>query len=132
MNQLTSQGAGGALYFAGSLNEAATVTIQGKAATVLADNTFSGKGTVRWRAYLVSDGINNQGWVCAHVWTAENPTIWVTEFPAPCFKRMRSTRDGLFLGGHKTHHWHRSNSFRLCSAAHDRQVLSARIAPAGE
>jgi RHS repeat-associated protein len=46
MNRLTSQGAGGALYFAGSLNEAATVTIQGKAATVLTDNTFSGKATV--------------------------------------------------------------------------------------
>jgi RHS repeat-associated protein len=46
MNRLTSQGAGGALYFTGSINEAATVTIAGKTATVLADNTFSGKATV--------------------------------------------------------------------------------------
>jgi RHS repeat-associated protein len=46
MNRLTSQGPGGALFLAGALNEAATVTIAGKPAVVAADNTFSGKAAV--------------------------------------------------------------------------------------
>ncbi|MGH9461178.1 MAG: RHS repeat domain-containing protein, partial [Vicinamibacteria bacterium] len=40
MNRLTSQTPGGTMRFAGTLNEAATVTIQGLPATVASDNRF--------------------------------------------------------------------------------------------
>jgi len=40
MNRLTSQTPGGTMRFAGTLNEAATVTIQGLPATVTSDNKF--------------------------------------------------------------------------------------------
>lgn len=46
MNRLTSQTPGGAMRFAGTLNEAATVTIQGLSATVTADNRFEGPAQV--------------------------------------------------------------------------------------
>jgi RHS repeat-associated protein len=46
MNRLTSQQAGGALTVAGTLNEPATVTVQGKPATVSATNAFEGRAQV--------------------------------------------------------------------------------------
>jgi RHS repeat-associated protein len=46
MNRLVSQQAGGALRFKGTLNEAATATIQGKPAQVSADNKFEGPAQV--------------------------------------------------------------------------------------
>ncbi len=51
MNRLTSQAPGGTLRFAGTLNEAATVTIQGQPATVTSDNKFE-------RGAQVSSGTN--------------------------------------------------------------------------
>jgi RHS repeat-associated protein len=45
-NQLSSRQPGGALLFRGTLNEAATVAIQGKPAQVAADNTFVGAAQV--------------------------------------------------------------------------------------
>ncbi|MGE0452395.1 MAG: RHS repeat-associated core domain-containing protein [Vicinamibacteria bacterium] len=45
-NQLTSTDPGGKVFIRGSLNEAASVTIQGKPATVAADNTYSGTAEV--------------------------------------------------------------------------------------
>jgi YD repeat-containing protein len=42
MNRLSSQSPGGTMHFAGTLNEAATVTIQGAPATVTSDNKFQG------------------------------------------------------------------------------------------
>jgi len=45
-NRLTSHQPGGALRFKGTLNEAATVTVQGKPASVSADNKFEGPAQV--------------------------------------------------------------------------------------
>ncbi|MGE0452401.1 MAG: RHS repeat-associated core domain-containing protein [Vicinamibacteria bacterium] len=45
-NQLTATDPGGKVFIRGSLNEAASVTIQGKPATVAADNTYSGTADV--------------------------------------------------------------------------------------
>lgn len=45
-NQLTSRQPGGALLFRGTVNEAATVTVQGKPAPVAADNSFVGPAQV--------------------------------------------------------------------------------------
>jgi hypothetical protein len=41
MNRLTAQQAGGAMLFAGTTNEPATVTVQGKPAATTATNTFA-------------------------------------------------------------------------------------------
>lgn len=46
MNRVLNQTPGGALRFSGTLNEAATVTVQGKPATVSADNKFEGQTAV--------------------------------------------------------------------------------------
>jgi RHS repeat-associated protein len=46
MNRLTSQTPGGTMRFAGTLNEAATVTIEGAPATVTSDNRFTGGAQV--------------------------------------------------------------------------------------
>src|SRR4029077_1152691 len=46
VDELTSRAGGGALRFAGSTNEAATVTIAGKAAQTSATNDFSGTAAV--------------------------------------------------------------------------------------
>ena len=46
MNRLTSQQPGGALLFKGSVSEAATVTVQGKPASVTGDNQFQGPAQV--------------------------------------------------------------------------------------
>jgi RHS repeat-associated protein len=46
MNQLVTEQAGGALIFKGTVNEAATVTVGGKPATVTADNRFAGAAVV--------------------------------------------------------------------------------------
>jgi RHS repeat-associated protein len=46
MNRMTSRDPGGPLYFAGTVDEASSVTIQGKPATVTADNHFSGTTAV--------------------------------------------------------------------------------------
>jgi RHS repeat-associated protein len=46
MNQLTSQQAGGALVFKGTVSEPATVTVGGAPATVTTDNRFEGQATV--------------------------------------------------------------------------------------
>ena len=46
MNRLSSQTAGGTMRFAGTLNEAATVTIAGAPATVTSDNRFVGGAQV--------------------------------------------------------------------------------------
>jgi RHS repeat-associated protein len=46
MNRLSSQSPGGTMRFAGTLNEAATVTIQGAPATVTSDNRFAGAAQV--------------------------------------------------------------------------------------
>jgi len=46
MNRLQSQDPGGVTRFAGSLSEAAAVTVQGKSATVAADNSFTGTATL--------------------------------------------------------------------------------------
>jgi len=46
VNELTSQTPGGALRFAGSINEAATVTVQAKPALVSGDNKFDGSASV--------------------------------------------------------------------------------------
>ena len=46
LNRLISQHAGGALVFKGSVDEPATVTIQGRPATVTGDNRFQGSATV--------------------------------------------------------------------------------------
>jgi RHS repeat-associated protein len=46
MNQLTSQQAGGALVFKGTVSEPATVTVGGKPATVTVDNRFEGQADV--------------------------------------------------------------------------------------
>jgi RHS repeat-associated protein len=46
MNRLSSQSPGGTMRFAGTLNEAATVTIQGAPAAVVADNKFQGGAQV--------------------------------------------------------------------------------------
>jgi len=51
MNRLTNQTPGGTMRFAGSLNEAATVTIEGQPATVTGDNRFE-------RGVEVSSGTN--------------------------------------------------------------------------
>jgi len=45
-NQLSSRQPGGALHFRGTLNEAATVTVQGKPAQVATDNSFVGQAQV--------------------------------------------------------------------------------------
>ena len=64
MNRLTSQASGGALRIAGTLDEAATMTIQGKPATVDATNRFQGtvpvtNGTTTV-AMTATDGSGNQ------------------------------------------------------------------------
>jgi RHS repeat-associated protein len=46
MNRLSSQSPGGTMRFAGTLNEAATVTIQGAPATVTSDDRFAGGAQV--------------------------------------------------------------------------------------
>jgi RHS repeat-associated protein len=46
MNRLSSQAPGGTMRFAGTLNEAATVTIEGAPATVTSDNRFAGGAPV--------------------------------------------------------------------------------------
>jgi RHS repeat-associated protein len=46
MNQLTSQQAGGALVFKGTVSEPSTVTVGGKPATVTVDNRFEGQADV--------------------------------------------------------------------------------------
>jgi RHS repeat-associated protein len=46
MNRLSSQTPGGTMRFAGTLNEAATVTIEGASATVTSDNRFAGGAQV--------------------------------------------------------------------------------------
>ena len=46
MNRMTSRSSGGPLYFAGTLTEAASVTIGGKPADVTADNKFSATAAV--------------------------------------------------------------------------------------
>ena len=46
LNELTSQQPGGALMFAGTVSEAASVTVQAKPAVVAADNKFAGSATV--------------------------------------------------------------------------------------
>src|SRR5207244_1654938 len=46
MNRLTSQDSGGALVFKGTVGEPATVTVQGKPASVGADNHFQGSAQV--------------------------------------------------------------------------------------
>ena len=46
MNRMTSRTPGGPVYFAGTLNEAAAVTIQGKPAEVTATNQFSASAVV--------------------------------------------------------------------------------------
>jgi autotransporter-associated beta strand protein len=46
MNRMTSRDPGGPLYFAGTVDEASSVMIQGKPATVTADNHFSGTTVV--------------------------------------------------------------------------------------
>jgi RHS repeat-associated protein len=46
MNRLVSQSPGGTMRFAGTVNEPATVTIQGKPATVTSTNQFSGSAQV--------------------------------------------------------------------------------------
>ncbi len=53
VNQLTSQAAGGKMRFLGSLNEAATVTLDGKAAPVSSANKFDGKVKVPTGTYTV-------------------------------------------------------------------------------
>jgi RHS repeat-associated protein len=46
MNRLSSQSPGGTMRFAGTLNEAATVTIEGASATVTSDDRFAGGAQV--------------------------------------------------------------------------------------
>ena len=46
MNQVVTEAAGGALIFRGIVNEPASVTVDGKAATVTADNRFTGAAVV--------------------------------------------------------------------------------------
>jgi YD repeat-containing protein len=46
MNRLVSQQAAGPVVFSGTVNEPATVTVQGKPATVKADNTWQGTASV--------------------------------------------------------------------------------------
>jgi RHS repeat-associated protein len=46
MNRLVSQQAAGPMVFSGTVNEPATVTVQGKPATVKADNTWQGTASV--------------------------------------------------------------------------------------
>ena len=46
LNRLVSQDAGGPLVFQGQLDEPAAVTINGRPATVTADNTFQGTAPV--------------------------------------------------------------------------------------
>jgi RHS repeat-associated protein len=64
LNRLTSQTPGGALRFAGSVSEPATVTIQGKSAEVDAANRFMGTASVASGANTVTitakDGSGNQ------------------------------------------------------------------------
>src|SRR5262249_39744867 len=45
-NRLTSQQGGGSVTLKGNVDEASTVTVQGKPATVSASGTFEGKATV--------------------------------------------------------------------------------------
>jgi RHS repeat-associated protein len=64
LNRLTGQSVGGALRFVGTVNESATVTIQGKPAVVDATNRFSGTAPVASGTTMVTiaakDGSGNQ------------------------------------------------------------------------
>ncbi len=72
LNRLMSQTPGGALMFRGHLDEAGTVTINGKPATVFADNRFEGTATVTSGTNTVTivatDTSNNQ---TAHVYEVD-------------------------------------------------------------